>query len=419
MEIKENQKQNRVKYAVAAVLSVVVFVVLYKYALNEFKEDDIVDLREHLWQAGDIYLTNIADIWVKKPYMLWHICVKAGVKYLKMPLEEAGAMVHGGFCALNCLITFFAVDRLTDRFTKGASGVTAAVVSGMLSFSMPLYLKWFNPYHYEGQYAINAFFNPTHHAAKPFGLLAFLLAVDLILLYRGKETVFFRGERSRKLLYVFFGAVLLLSTFAKPTFVFMLLPAGVVFLCIDMIMALRKKDGSWKKVWGFMWRIGCASIPAVVYLLLSYAAFYLWGGTNDDAKVAVYPLFTVWHMYSPNIFKSWVHSMTFPIWIFLTNPKYFLKSVEGRLACIGYLVGTVEFSLLVETGSKLDYGSFAWEMTSGMLLVWVVAAAKLVELTYDTNQSSWRNAAVLVGWGLLMLHLFCGTYYINPFNYII
>ena len=117
MEIKENQNQNRVKYAVAAVLSVVVFVILYKYALNEINEDDIVDLREHLWQAGDIYLTNIADIWVKKPYMLWHICVKAGVKYLKMPLEEAGAFVHGGFCALNCLITFFAVDRLAERFT--------------------------------------------------------------------------------------------------------------------------------------------------------------------------------------------------------------------------------------------------------------------------------------------------------------
>lgn len=159
----------------AAVLSVVVFVILYKYALNEFKEDDIVDLREHLWQAGDIYLTNIADIWVKKPYMLWHICVKAGVKYLKMPLEEAGAFVHGGFCALNCLITFFAVDRLAERFTKGASGVTAAVVSGMLSFSMPLYMKWFNTYHYEGQYAINAFFNPPIMRQSPLDCWHFSL----------------------------------------------------------------------------------------------------------------------------------------------------------------------------------------------------------------------------------------------------
>lgn len=417
--METQQKQNRVKYAVAAVLSVVVFIIMYKYTLNEFKEDHVVDLQEHLWQARDIYLTTLKKIWIQRPYMLWHVSVKACVKYLVMPLEEAGALVQGGYSALNCLITFFAVDRIVEKTAKNHSGVAAATVSGLLSFSMPLYVYWFNTYHYEGQYSINAFFNPTHTAAKPFGLLAFLYAVDLILLYRGKETIFCRSEKSRKLLYVFFGAALFVSAFAKPTFMFMLLPAGVLYLCIDMIAALRRKDGSWKKVWSFMWRIGCASIPSVIYLLLSYAAFYLWGGTNADSQVAVYPPFTVWKIFSPNIFKSWVFSMTFPIWMAATNPKYFLKSVEGRLALIGYLVGTAEYALLVETGSKLEYCSFAWEMTSGMLLVWVVAAAKLVELTYDTEHNVWRNIVVLVGWGLLMIHLFNGTYYINRFNYII
>ena len=168
-----------------------------------------------------------------------------------------------------------------------------------------------------------------------------------------------------------------------------------------------------------MWRIGCASIPATIYLFISYVAFYLWDGTNGDSHVAVYPLFTIWSFYSPNIFKSWVFSMTFPIWMVVTNPKYFVKSVEGRLAVIGYLVGVLEFAFLVETGSKLWYASFAWEMTSGMLLVWVVAAAKLLMLTYDTEQKPWRNIVVLVGWGLLTIHLFNGFYYINPFVYII
>ncbi len=417
--METTKEQNRVKYAVAGVLSIIVFVIMYKYSLNEFKEDHVVDLQEHLWQARDIYLTTWKKIWIQRPYMLWHVCVKASVKYLKMPLEEAGALVQGGFCALNCLVTFFAVDRLADRYAKNHSGVAAAAVSGLLSFSMPWYVKWFNAYHYEGQYAINAFFNPTHTAAKPFGLLAFLLAVDLLLIYRGEDPVFFRGLRTRKWLYALFGAALFVSALAKPTFMFMLLPAGVIWLLIDLVRALLKKDGSWKKVWSFMWRIGCASIPAVVYLLLSYAAFYLWGGTNSDSKVAIYPPFTVWKIFSPNIFKSWVFSMTFPIWMVITNPKYFWKSVESRLAMLGYLVGFTEYAFLVETGSKLEYCSFAWEMTSGMLLVWVVAAAKLVEVTYDTKQSVWRNLSVLGGWALLMLALFNGTYYINPFNYII
>lgn len=417
--METEKKQNRVKYAVAAAVAGFLFVIIYKYTLNEFKSSEIVDLQEHLWQARDIYLTTWKEIWIQRPYMLWHVCVKASAKYLKMPLDEAGAMVQSGFGVLNCLITFFAIDRIVEKVSGKSAGVAAAVASGMLGFAMPMYLRWFNTYHYEGQYAINAFFNPTHQAAKPFGLLAFLLAVDMILMYQGKETIFFKSKTVKKLRYVLFGITLLVSVFAKPTFMFMLLPAGIVYLCIDLVMAFLKKDGSWKKVWSFMWRIGCASIPATIYLFISYAAFYLWGGTNEDSHVAVYPLFTVWSHYSPNIFKSWVFSMTFPIWMVVTNPKYFVKSVEGRLAGIGYLVGVLEFAFLVETGSKLWYASFAWEMTSGMLLVWVVAAAKLVMLTYDTEQKAWRNIVVLVGWGLLMIHLFNGFYYINPFFYIL
>lgn len=419
METKAGNQQNRAKYAVAAVLSGMVFVIMYKYALNEFRNPDLNDLQEHLLQANDLYLTTFAKIWIKKPYMLWNICVKSSMKFLKMPLDDAGAFVHGGFCALNCVVTFFAIDRITEKFTKNTSGVPAAAVSGMLSFVMPMYVKWFNSYQYEGQYSINAFFNPTHNAVKPFGLLAFLIAVDLILMYRGEKTIFFRSVKSQKMLIIAFGVVLFISTFAKPTFMFMLVPAGVVYLCIDMIQALRKKDGSWKKVWSFMWRVGCACIPSVIYLLFSYAAFYMWGGTFQDAKVAIYPPFTVWHIYSPNILRSWVHGMAFAIWVVATDPKYFLKSVEGRLALIGYLTGTTEFIFLVEAGSKLECASFAWEMASGMLLLWVVAAARLVVLTYDTERSVWKNIAVFGGWGLLMIHLFCGTYYINPYNFII
>lgn len=417
MEATKNQ--NRVKYAVAAVLATILFVIIYKYTLNEIKSDTYVDIHDHIWQAEHLNLETFQMIWLQRPYMLWHLSVKVFADFLVMPWDEAGALANGLYSVLNMLICFFIVDRIVEKRGKGSSGVAAAAVSGLLSFSMPMYLRWYNTYHYEGQYGINAFFNPTHIAAKPFGLLSFFLAVDLILMYRGKETLFCKREKNKKRLYVFFGVALFASVFAKPTFLFMLLPAGVLYLCFDMGKALLKKDGSWKRVWGFMWRIGCAAIPSVVYLLISYAAFYLWGGTNSDSKVAIYPIFTAWKIFSPNIFKSWVFSMAFPIWMIATNPKYFVKNVEGQLALTGYLVGTLEFAFLVETGSKLEYCSFAWEMVSGMLLVWVVAAAKLVMLTYDTEQSAKRNMAVLVGWGLLMIHLFSGTYYINPFNYII
>lgn len=419
MEMETGRNQDRVKYAVAAVLGAVIFVIMYKYTLNEIKSDTYVDIHDHIWQAEHLTSETLKKIWLERPYLLWHLTVKACAWILVMPWDEAGALANSLFSVLNFLVTFFLIDCIAQKRGKGGSGVAAAAASAMLSFAMPLYVRWFNTYHYEGQYGINAFFNPTHIAAKPFGLLAFLFAVDLILLYQGKETIFIRGEKAKKRLYLFFGVALFVTVFAKPTFLFMLLPAGAVYLCVDLAAALRRKDHSWKKVWGFMWRVGCASIPAVVYLLFSYAAFYLWGTNHSDSSVAVYPIFTAWSIFSPNILKSWVHSMLFPIWMIATGPKYFVKNVEGRLALTGYLVGTLEYAFLVETGSKLEYCSFAWEMTSGMLLVWVIAAARLILLTCDTKKSKWRDMVVFVGWGLLMIHLFSGTYYINPFNYII
>jgi hypothetical protein len=308
---------------------------------------------------------------------------------------------------------------MVQRVTAKSVGIMAASVSAMLSLVMPMYVYWFNPDQYLGQFSINPMFNPTHMAVKAFGLFTFIVAVDLILRYKGKEGIFFNGIKSTKWLYIIFGTTLFLSTFTKPTFMFMLIPAGVVYLLIDLIIALWKKDGSWKHVWNFMWKIACASIPSLVYLLISYASFYFWGGTNSDAKVAIYPFLTAWKIYSPNVLKSWILAMSFPCWMVLTNLKYFIKTVEGRLALIGYAIGTLEFCFIVEEGSKLTHLNFCWPMQSGMLLIWGIAGANLVRLTCVEEHTKWNTVVITVGWLLLSIHLFSGLYYISPFMYII
>ncbi|MGN0423998.1 MAG: hypothetical protein ACI4FY_01655, partial [Acetatifactor sp.] len=202
-------------------------------------------------------------------------------------------------------------------------------------------------------------------------------------------------------------------------FKLMLLPAGAIYLLIDLTAAWRRKEGDCKKVWGIMWRMACAAIPSLLYLLLEYAAFYFWGGTDADAQIAISPFLTAWHIYSPNVPKSIILSMAFPFWMLLTNRKYFLHSVEGRLSFIGYLVGVLEFSFIVETGVKLSHLNFAWPMMSGMLLFWVISASRLVYLTVASKSGIWNKITVTVGWLLLSIHLFSGLYYINPYAYIL
>lgn len=419
--MEEQKRVSNTKYAFAAFLSVIVFVITYKYVLNQLAEY-INDLVEHTWHAENIYLDSVEriwNIWLQRPYLFWHLCVKCFIKFGGMPVKEAAACTCSCFAVFCYFVTFFIIDRLTERSKGKNTGIASAGAAGILSFVTALYMWWYNIYQHEGQFSINPFFNPTHMAVKPFGLLTFIFAVDIILRYKGREPVFCRGKRTQKFLYVLFGGALFMSTFTKPTFMYMLLPAGVVYVLIDWIIALVKKDGSGKKIWGTMWRLACACIPSLIYLGLEYAAFYFWGGTNEDAKVAIYPFLTAWHVYSPNVPKSILLAMSFPIWMLIMDWKYFLHSVEGRLSVIGYVVGALEFSFFVETGFKLTHLNFSWPMMSGMLLFWVIAASRLVERTCDTSHSGFRTVEVTVGWFLLTLHLFSGLYYISPGHFII
>lgn len=419
MTKKEKQEGSQIKYALAAFMSVLVFVIIYKYALNMLAADSLNDLREHTLHAESIYLDKLWPAWLKRPYLFWHLCVKGCIKFFDMPVNAASACTHGFFAGLTCLVTFYLLDKTCTRLTGKDIGVPAALVAGILVFVQPLYVPWFNAYQYEGQFSINPIFNPTHMAVRPFGLLCFMLAVDLILAYKGKEILYFPSIRNTRWLYILFSLILLLSAFTKPTFMYMLLPAGVVYLLIDLGFALKKRDGSAGKVWSFMWRIGCASIPAMLYLLLEYVAFYFWGGTNEDASLAIYPFLTAWHLFSSDVPRSLRLSMAFPFWMTVTNLRYFFQSEEGRLSLIGYTVGTLEFAFIVEAGEKLSHLNFAWPMMSGMLLIWVVSGARLVALTAKSHSRRWDLVVITVGWILLAIHLFSGLYYINPYQYII
>lgn len=419
METSEKHKEVQIKYALAAFMSVLVFVIIYKYALNLLMSDGINDLREHTWHAESIYLDRLWPAWLKRPYLFWHLCVKGCIKFFHMPVNAASAFTHGFFAGFTCLLTFYLLDKTGQRLAGKDVGVSAALSAGILGFVAPLYVPWFNSHQYEGQFSINPIFNPTHMAVKPLGLICFMLAVDLILAYKGKEKIYFPNIKKNKYLYMLFSATLFLSAFTKPTFMYMLLPAGAVYLLIDLAFALWKKDGSALKVWGIMWRMACASIPALVYLCFEYAAFYFLGGTNEDAHVAIYHFLTAWHIYSPNVPRSLRLAMAFPFWMLVTNLKYFFQSVEGRLSLISYAVGTLEFSFFVETGEKLSHLNFAWPMMSGMLLLWVVSTARLLALTTGSSSRRFDPAVVTIGWILLSIHLFSGLYYINPYQYII
>lgn len=415
----ENAPANNSCYGVAAFLSVVVFVVIYKYTLNMYNSTELNDIREHAFLAESIYANKVWEAWLQRPYLMWHLCVKGFVKFFGFPGADATACTCGVFAAMSYYATFFIVKGAGSFYVKKDMGIMAAFAAALLAFVQPFYVPWFNQYHYEGQFSINPLFNPTHMAVKVWGLLTFALVIDIIRIHFEKDAMFFRNKWLQKGLYPIMSIMMLISAFAKPTFIYMFIPTGVLFLMIYLVSCLIKKDGSWKNAWNLTWKLAAACVPSIIYLLIEYAAFYLWGGTDADASVAIYPFLSAWHVFSPDVPTSIVHAMAFPLWMLLTNFKYFVKTVEGRFGLLAYVVGTLEFSFFVETGTKFSHLNFAWPMMSGMLLFWVMAAVRLTACTKKEKMSAWNVLTVSVGWILFAVHFFSGLYYINPYQYII
>lgn len=412
-------KKTNTRYVLNTVLAVVLFVITYKYVLNTVSYDGINDYVEHMWIARDIYMDKLWEAWVQRPYLFWHLCVKACIKFLDVPVLESCAFVSALLAGVNYFITYYIVDKLAEKKLERNVSNAASGVAFALGIAMPFYFYWINPNQYLGQFSINPVFNPTHMASKPFGLLAFMFALDIIYRFKGQECVFGTSKIYKKFLYVWFSIALLFSTFAKPTFMYMLLPAGGIYILTGLIKGLIKKESNWKNYLNLIWKLLLASLPSLLYLALEYAAFYFWGGTNADAKIVLSPFLYVWENFTNSVPKSILMSMTFPIWMVITNPKYFFKSVEGQIGMLAYAVGTLEFAFFMETGEKALHANFAWPMMAGMLLLWVIASVRLVELTGREESGKLRSAAIYIGWILLLLQLFSGTYYINPYQYII
>ena len=102
-----------------------------------------------------------------------------------------------------------------------------------------------------------------------------------------------------------------------------------------------------------------------------------------------------------------------------THPGYFLKTYEGRLALAGYAVGTAEFTLLAETGERMQAANFSWCMMAGMGVFFAVAVVRLILTTLSAKKTKAHIANVMAGWFLVLLHVYSLVTYYHIFDDIL
>ena len=394
-------------------LALFVFVLYYRIAYAFCIADGLQDMKAHAGFAQNFYLKPEVfwRAWLRIPHMLWHLIVKFFQSRVSMPLWEAASFTYALFGVFSFAVSTWFLYRLIQFYTGRKQLTLSAVGSGCLSFVGPLVMSWFST-GYIGAFSPNPLHNPTHMACKGLGMLVMMTGIDIIRNYHGQETIFFHKA---KRLYLYFGLFSFFCSLAKPTFLYMLLPAGGILILLDLIHGAVEKTPSVKKVWGAAWRLAVAAFPTFAYLLAEYIALFCFGREQDSTVIITKPL-EVWHFFTLNVPASILLGMLFPIWMFLTNPGYFLKTVEGKLSVLGYLMGVLEFSLLAESGGRKDAGNFAWCMMAGMTVFFTVSVCRLILSTMEQKSGARHAAYVAAGWFLLFLHVYSGLSLYNVFQ---
>lgn len=394
-----------VDYITIAFGAVMVFILYYKYAFTIMINEIVTDLSCHAEFAEAFYLKKdlFLKAWLRVPYMFWHLITKFFESRMDFPMSDATAMTYGLFGVFAFVVMTLFIYKLVLYYTGKASLGVASVGALALSFVGAYAKWWFTPSAYLGQFSPNPFHNPTHMAVKGFGLLAAMAGIDIIKKLKDEKLMFYK-----KGVYVWFGVMLFLSTLTKPTFMYMLLPAGFIYMLGILIHnILFRKDKISETLMTLLYTT-LATLPSLFMIAFEYLAFYTWGTDQYGSKVIIGEFLETWHTFSPDVPTSICLAMCFPIWMIITNPGFFMKTTEGLLSVMCYAVGTMEFAFIQEEGIKKGAANFSWCMMAGMTVLFTTCVAKLIHNTMQKKDSASHISYIVISWMLLFLHVYSG-----------
>lgn len=388
----------------------------YRYAYSQMLAGGANDHYAHVYLLLSQFLgEEWWRGWMAAPHCMWHVTVIILYKLLNIPLNVSAAAVSALYTGFYYLVLLWFINKISSKFVEKIPSLAACLSALGFCFLQPIYISFFDAgERYLGVFSMNPIHNPTHMSVRGFILLAFCLVTDIVA-YNCDESykpVFFDVVTSPRKYYIWLTVVLLLSVIMKPTFAEMFIPAVGLYMLGFFIYKLIKHDAPavfFKKLVALF----LCAVPAVIYILLQYAAFFIMGGSyNNDGGIVITEYLEVWSLFTDNVYLSVLLAMALPIYLLIIDFKYFINSVQGRLSLIGYGVGFLEAALLGENGSRLLHANFMWPLMASMMLLWVVTLWRLLELTFTNivleKENRLKRNLVIIGWGLFIVHILYG-----------
>ena len=271
------------------------------------------------------------------------------------------ALVIGLIILASC----FYLRVYTDR-TK-PDRLVLQIASLPVLFMGPIYVPVFHEYFYRWSFQTFAWHSPTEQSMILFSIPAFLCFVKM---YETSDT----GVKLKW--WILTMVTGLMSAFAKPAFIIDLIIAMVAMFLIDLFM---KSEETFGKKFLKLFIMGCALIPAGLYMLVIMTYSFNGQGDLHEGKVLINPAHILEYN---NLFAAVVCGLAFPIVVWAVNYRL-LKEKRYRSVFAVFLACVLQWALFVEEGERATHGNFTWGRQAGCFFLFLTAVAIAINNWHD------------------------------------
>ncbi len=309
------------------------------------------------------------------PHPLWHIVTFGISKLFFISVESAAAISSAFFVTLWTYLAYWFVKKsLLHYSTWQHTLITFSIIT-----IGPLCLPWYNKLIFYSTGSPNIWHNVTLWTVKPFALMSVWCTLKAI-------------ETSKKTAYVFALIAVILSIFAKPSFIIMFLPALVIFSFIKKIY----KDPVFQRYFFFL--------SSISILILLYQYTHTFGA--KEASHIIIDLFGVWSLASQNVGISIFLGLAFPLLLTLFKTDI-LNDNTILLSWIMTFIGIAYYAIFAETGRFYSHGNFGWSYMLAMSLLYLFAIIKFFQIF--SSLLFWKRYSLLI---LLIIQTSIGVEYL-------
>ena len=345
-----------------------VFLVVYYLASLQL-HSGTSDIGSHLFFVEKIFN---GEIYIPHPF--WHAVVHY-MKYITAEEKSAAIMVT----ALFAILWIYIVHAVYCSVMICKKRLLIFFFLMIVFIIGPAYIPMFSKYIITGVGSPNILHNTTLFAVKPFALLALFFTV--LSLERHKISYYMIGFVS-----------LLISIFAKPSFVITFLPALAFFILIKRIYSKEN---------------------IVYFVLLSLMSISVLGyqfthtyGSGNDSRIVI-DFLGVWSQYSPNILVSIVLAVMFPLIYSILNVNNIKENNYIQLTWLMTLISIGYAAVLAESGLRYNHGNFFWSYMIALSLLYVFVLIDYFKHFADMNKVSKFVLNLVLVWQIVT-----GMYYL-------